>query len=561
MASSTFLTFYLCGSLVFLSFWTGETCNALDNPELLQTTDDLASFDSELISGENRKLEVLFPSKLQGSRVRIVEVDTEDGTGDVAGSFWLREKRRLADGFDLEFSFSITGNSDGLAVVLQNDQIQDIEGNVGSALGFKNGIDRFLAVSLDICVDRLACLGDAQISVVADPDTVLAVASIAAEDIKKDGSVVHRMKITYARLQNVIKVVLDGTTVLQDSLGVVSAEQIFDDRFAFVGFTGSNLGATPADIDIHSLKVAEFISESRLRDGTESKEVQIGTAQIVTVEFVDLCNLVSAQAVAQNNISLGSFSAKLVLQASPNPLEFSPGFVRQVSSTTFELLFDITFLGDYTLEVEVEGVKVQGTPLPRAFIGVDRLEFPPYAIGLLASLLAILVIASVMAVRRFVVYRSRLNEYKDAIEGGIEAAKLQELDKHVDYRDINPMLGNLAVLKEQLEKNQEELRRLRNRTAPLQDGEQTLAQLKKENAKLRKRLNEIKRQKQMQEAFYVRRTLLAFVPAARRREIAQESVREGRNTRIRQQQNLQRVSQASEEKEEEDVKESIEQQL
>ncbi len=83
-------------------------------------------------------------------RIRIVPAKVSQ-----TGSVWFNSKQRVADGFELTFSFSITApgsrsprvpGADGLAFVLQNSSVY--EGGVGGGIGYQ-GIRNSLAVEFD----------------------------------------------------------------------------------------------------------------------------------------------------------------------------------------------------------------------------------------------------------------------------------------------------------------------------------------------------------------------------------------------------------------------------
>ena len=483
-------------------------CNAL-NPDLLEL--DVAYSDLT-----EANFTVIPPATVVGGDILIVAPDEDDGTGGIAGSFWHTANRRIADGFHATFEWAYEGNSDGVAFIVQNDKTSDIEGAVGPGLGYLNGLDRYLAVGLDICPQltrskRYPCVANSSVlvSVTAQavfPASVLTFGEALHPRTLFPSSETITIHVFYLAFENKILVFTgsnaDIPLIEVNMTGFTNIQEHFGSRFGTFGFSSSNgnKAVDAGSIKVKGFSLRKFISEIRLSEELlVSLPIAVGLGKQVRIDIVvvDECNMASSSKAAQLNITIESVLAHLEAFT-------LDGLSRIEPISTFETggTFSLVFLmppnvaTDWTLHASVQTpsglVNVQGAPLQGAVRTVNPppAGLPQWVVILLASVMAVFTLIIIMSLARLYRYRKKLKESAELIGYGKEKAKIDELDRAVKYT-MSPLMGTLEELEAKLAANKVRLEALKKGDY-VKDISGTVAQMKKGNAALRKELSRLK---------------------------------------------------------------------
>ena len=503
----------------------GQVCNAF-NPLLIEN-------DVNYPQIEAANFTVIFPAVLNAGEVTLVSPDVDDGTGGVAATFWHTENRRIADGFKASFTWEYSGNSDGIAFVVQNDKVQDIEGNGGAGLGFFNGLNRYIAVGIDVCPQlgrssRYPCDANSDVLVSVSgqgvfPAPVLNFGSAQASRSLFPRDTAINIEVFYLQDLNMIAVFTDGTELINATLtGFTDVETHFGSRFGTFGFTASNRfeAVDAGTVKVSSFRLDKFISEIRPSTAESAqfpRKVILGKQTVIDIVVVDSCNLPSGTRAAELNVTADKITAYLEAQTASGPFQL---FADQISNPlpgVFAAAFIMpsNILADWTLFADVASssgaVEMQGVPIVGAVTTVNQIApaLPLYALILLISLLVILVLAMVYVIRRLYRYRIKLKENEEDIAFGREKREMDKLDATVTYT-MNPLMGDLNEMQLKLEKNQKILADLRKGDTMVENIDATVAQLKKQNKELRKQLKDLKIKEQKQDAMKNRQSLRKY---------------------------------------------------
>mmetsp|Transcript_15050 Transcript_15050/g.17034 ORF Transcript_15050/g.17034 Transcript_15050/m.17034 type:complete len:524 (-) Transcript_15050:164-1735(-) len=493
-ASYTFALFFavFVASLVNASV---ITCD-VDDPDRVENIFDLTVLDAEA----QALLEIIPPAQVVNDEyVRIIEngVGAASGGGDV-GTFWFLERQRLGDGFIATFEFRINGpfaaKSDGFAFVAQNDKIQDIQGGNGDNLGYKSGLQKYIAVGFNNCADGAAC---------TNASVEIGRSTTSHEDLGSsflsgplNSSEFRTATIIWLANVDTIQVEIDGVLVHTET-GVGALTTLWGDEFAYFGITASSTYLSGTDVDIRGFRVDQLLSAVQVSQGV-GQEVVIGTRATFILSVLDTCGEQLSYNDSLAIIANVSFiEATLTFDENEN-IVLSPVVINDLSNGKYEIQFDLpeTSLGGWTLEVIYNGdTLAQGNPLAAALFTEKPVSrgISTTNLIILCCIIALLVLAIAYWIRRLYRYKKKLDSNKDNIQAGQTFAKIQEIEKEITYK-MNPLLGTLDEMKERLERNKKLLERY-NKGEGL-DSQYTIEQLQEQNAKLREEMNRLKREEQ-----------------------------------------------------------------
>lgn len=523
--------------LALLQPAVGQVCNAF-NPLLIEN-------DVNYPQIEAANFTVIFPSTLENGEVTLVAPDPEDGTGGIAATFWHTENRRIADGFKATFTFEYTGNSDGIAFVVQNDKVQDIEGTGGAGLGFFNGLDRYIAVGIDVCpqlgrATRYPCDAGSSVLVSVSGQAVFPANVLEFGSAEVSRSLFPRgtpieIEVFYLEDLNTIAVFAGNTELINATLtGFTNVESHFGSRFGTFGFTASN-GFEPVDagtVKVSSFSLDKFISEIRpsVAESVQfPRKVVLGKQTVIDIVVVDSCNLPSASRASELNITADKITAFLQAQTANGPFNLFAESIVNSAPGTFSAIFlmPTNILATWTLFADVASssgaVEMQGVPIIGAVSTVNEIApgLPLYALILLISLLAILVLAMVYVIRRLYRYRLKLKQNEEDIGFGKEKRRMDQLEQAVTYT-MNPLMGTLEDMERKLAANQKILQDLRKGDTMVENVDAMVADLKKQNQELRKQLKDLKIKEQKADALKNRRSIRKYRGKAAKQEFSQE---------------------------------------
>ena len=536
-------TLYLLAA-VLASLYRSTTaqlvCNAL-NPSLIEV-----DVEYPTIAADN--FTVIFPSELKTGEVTLVSPDPEDGTGGIAGTFWHTANRRIADGFKASFTWEYSGNSDGIAFVVQNDKVQDIEGVGGAGLGFFNGLDRYIAVGIDVCpqlgrATRYPCDANSDVVISVSGQAVFPAPVLQFGSAQVSRSLFPRdtgiaIDVFYLQDLNTIAVFSGATELINATLtGFTDVESHFGSRFGTFGFTASNAfdAADAGTVKVSSFSLAKFISEIRpssVESAGFPRKVVLGKQTVIDIVVVDNCNLPSGTRAAELNITADKITA--FLQANTANGLFNLPAQSIVASPITPGVFSAVFLmpaniiASWTLFADVDSpsgaVEMQGVPVVGAVVTENEIApgLPLYALILLISLLAILVLAMVYVIRRLYRYRLKLKQNEEDIGYGKEKRRMDQLEIAVTYT-MNPLMGTLEDMEAKLAANQKILQDLRKGDTMVENIDAMVADLKKQNQELRKQLKDLKIKEQKEDAMKNRRSIRKYRGrGAAKQEFSQE---------------------------------------
>jgi len=154
-------------------------------------------------------------------------------------------------------------------------------------------------------------------------------------------------------------------------------------------------------------------------------------------------------------------------------------------------------IANYDLEVEVDGIVVQGSPI-EDIVQASRPEPPgvsPVGAILLGGLSLLVFILILFAGRGFWKYKTKLDEHEEDIEFGKTKETLDKIDSTIEYH-MNPLVAPLDRLKERLERNKRFIREIKEGQKDAEDSDCTVEQLQDENDQLRQQIVDIKGQKE-----------------------------------------------------------------
>lgn len=500
--------------LCFISTTIGASvCNVLDKSIPIFS---FTSFD------ENSPIDVIPPAKLQDNYIRIVE---NEEFGGVAGLFWWSEQQRVADGFIAEFTVGVNGTSDGFAFVVQNDKTYNVLGGTGSNLGFRDALDKYVAVAFDLCPDREEITSDCSRETVAivkqgvldnDEEPITISYANLTQSIKTQKEITVR--VVYTANNGYLSVELKYGTgnyqlVLNDLVN--SVEDLWGSRYAWFGFTASTSWDNTVDIDVKSFEILQQPSDNAIKEKLP-RETSFGDFLILTVLILDTCQQVVDTLpikLTQNGGIESNINATLTLQLPENLTAFERrqaeriipgeiiGFGSKLGEIRLQFEMPANVIGDWDLEVLVQGVPSEGLPLLGAISTIPPQPplLPAWGLGLLLTIVLLLLGSMMYALRRLYRYRQKLKENEENINAGKEKTYLDELDRQVDYK-INPLMGSLEDMKKRLEENRAELARLQAGKGIMEDEKYTIEQLQAQNEELRKEMNRLKVEEQKNDA-------------------------------------------------------------
>lgn len=488
-------------------------CNiASAEPEFVTTIFDHSSFAAV-------EVKTIFPAVIDETTGALM-LAVKEPTGGVPSFMWLLDKYRVANDFAATVDFSIDGDGDGFAFVIQNDRIKNMNGNTARALAF-NDIAKSIAVGIHVCPgDGFTCgTPDVRVEVHdAIGDTVTEVAQTLPLSINVTDGAPHTMTLSYTDSTMTVSVSIDDQLMIEEVELTESLESLFGSETATMGFTASTSWDKTADIEITGLKLQQFGSSVTVLEGAASQNVDWGESVNYTIQFSDSCGV----ALTETPLNITAvIEAKLIRREDnvevPTPAPFGPYDV--IFESTVQSIVgqpDIIDMGDGTvvlqfelpefqvakfdLDVVVDATRARGGPyrsvaqsMRPVVVVADGFPLEWLVILIIVLiLLCILVIAVVFWLRK---YRKKLKDNKEFIEAGLEQARLDKLDEGVTY-ETNEMIGASAdVLRAKLAANNAELAKLKGRQLG-DDEEYTLNQLGEHRDKLLHEMNRLKQQEQ-----------------------------------------------------------------
>lgn len=448
-------------------------------------------------------------TEISGNALRLAKDEVNGGTWGLA---WHTVKQRIADGFVSTFKVKIKSTSqsarmgDGFAYVIQNDKIEDLNGGSGDNLGC-SGIAKSIAIKFDICSDRPTC-SNQRISV--EQNDVVLLPAFAPTVNLKDGNE-HTVVITYEGYNKgaaaQLSISIDSGTATSVTVGDLSAN-LFQSRYAYFGFAASTSWDETAQIDITQWKVeiqpSDSIISEREKEKPDVRKADYGQNVTYLLVLRDTC-----QTPLTATPSGKTVVAKLQLQqpANTDPRDYvilSPLETVTFLNGSYMFIFHLpnNTVGVWDLSVTVDGVPASNMPWVGAAQSVVPIPpvngLPVWALVLLLLFVLLIVIVMSYLLYRLWRYRQKLKENEEFIEAGKVQAKLNALEDGTTYA-VNPMMGTLDDLKEQLRKNEEELAKLRARGVGGVDQEHLLDQLQKQRDGLLTEMNELKKRQQEKE--------------------------------------------------------------
>lgn len=404
--------------------------------------------------------------------------------------------------------------TDGFAFVVQNSRTTNTLSSGGHALGFSGGVGNYMAVGLDLCQDRADTTCNKKTLRVETRKNGEEPRVIGAElDVSSiDFTGTKQYTVRYLDDLEQVVVVIDGSRrvfELNESLvEIIGGDNT--ERFAFYGFTASNsqLAGTaafqPANIKVNKLEIVQMNSETRLdTEGTEPNQVvEFGKNVLFTMVLTDSCNNKLRADIPPFEETKAKLTAKLSAQGSNRVLTTEPEADNDDNATIFlTFAMPLGVIEKWDLEVTYDSVQMQGSPLQNA-VSTEQDEvskLKPLGIGLLAALIAVLVIGVILIVHRLNKYREKLKTNEENIQYGKTKAVIDGIDKNIDY-NINPMIAPLDKLKERLANNEKVIKQLKDGQKDAVDSDYTVEQLQAENAELRREMNDLKKKQEFGDA-------------------------------------------------------------
>lgn len=479
-----------------------------------------------------------------GSALRLAQKETNGGT---VGYAWHSERERIADGFISQFTFRVNSGDngatagDGFTYFIQNDKISNLNGGTGDKLG-SFGIERSIAIKFDLCANRPAAVCTQQrmtlVRVGANYTELLPSPSVLVPgSMNLANGQTYRVKVVYAGkalgAQAKLRVELESTTMFDEVVGDLSAS-LFQDRFAYFGFTASTSWSQTADIDILSWSTDMAPSDTAVVGYNPSGVMQLdfGTTATITVQLRDSCKAPLTSTAAPEDLVVTSTLFQIPQSASINPLDYVTlvGNVTVNPNGTISVSYNLPeyYQGFWDLSVQVNGVYSEGMPW---MAGVQTIKpVPPSGPGfpVWALVLLILLILLIIAVLGYILYRLRrykrkLKENAEFIEEGKHQAKLDRLEDGVKYQ-ANPMVGTLDDLKDQLKKNEGELARLKALDELGSQQSFTIESLQKQRNELMEEMNRLKKEEQEEELKRKRQEEVVTAGSRTKKEFGREQV-------------------------------------
>lgn len=492
-----------CAALVALALGgigaaRGQGCDVLDNSVNVLEVNDFGAQD----------LHIRIPASV-GTTVQLVDGSEPGGS---SSQIWFAQQERVTDGFIATFDFVFNGLGDGFAFVVQNDKTSNTLGGARENLGFRDAIDKFIAVGFETCTNGAEPCQEKVViwtqGVLADGDTPVPVAEapLAATTIATASLVTAQ--VVYSQKDQEVTVLINGDVIVAGPVGDVETE-IFGSKQGWFGFAASTFEDLTADVEIFNFRLDQQPSSTAITTPL-AQTVDFGDSVVFTLVNRNNCQqpvafapgaVVVANLTNDNQVALGGIVNE------EDKVEGRDFFLPTLSTNVagaIEMRFDLPFRVEtsWTLQVEVDGVGTNGTPLGSAVISKEPepdTGLPTYGLALLITIIALIVIGLIYAVVRLRRYRKKLRENALDIDAGKEKYKLDQLDNDMSY-NINPMLGSLDEMKKKLADNEKELSRLRSGKSNLYDDDYTIEKLQEQNSKLRDEMNKLKKEVQQDEA-------------------------------------------------------------
>uniref|UniRef100_A0A7S3PRH6 L-type lectin-like domain-containing protein n=1 Tax=Aplanochytrium stocchinoi TaxID=215587 RepID=A0A7S3PRH6_9STRA len=489
-----------------------QVCDIEDTGNVRENVFNFGGFSAQRVADE---MKVIFPAVHLANQgvIRLVEID-EDGGGGVTGTTWFTEKQRIGDGFIAEFQFSIRGAgdgdliSDGIAFVAQNDRIENIQGGIGENLGYRSGLNKYMAVAFDICADRenefgptLPCVDHRvriDVAGAQEGSNINLIDDPVGGGLDLQDGVIHTGKVSYLASTKVVKVYIDDLLQAQVTLPE-ALEDFWGDKFAYFGFTASNMDIAPANVNLLSFRLDQLKSATGVISGL-SRKYDFGQRVSFILGVFDTCNTLLGEADALTFVqSANNITASLTFQGDDD-LVLNPT-IQDREDGTYGIFFDLpqNVVGSWTLEIRVNNILTQDMPLANAVSSVVPTDggLSTQNLIILCVIIALLVMAMAYWINRLNRYKKKLAENKENIDMGKVAHKIADIDKDVTY-NMNPMLGTLDEMKEKLAKNEKILAQFG--AGETMDENFTIDQLEDENRKLRDEMRRLKKEEAEAEA-------------------------------------------------------------
>lgn len=439
----------------------------------------------------------------------------DEPNGGTTGYAWHNQRERVADGFVSTFKFKVGPKSnpgDGFTYFIQNFRTFDLNGGSGDKLG-SFGIPKSIAVKIDLCTTRPNPCTQMRVGLQITNGTFFNFPVPAAVNVGNlaDGTewtvtVVYQGRLFGASSK--LRVNLTPSTGPTQQLFDVAVGNlettVFNDRFAYFGFTASTSWTNTANIDITSWRTDLMPSDSYVRDLDPNApfRVEFGTVASFKVARRTSCK----QDLGQNDGA--NVSSTLIQQPLPgqDPLDAFK-FIGNVTNNldgTYTITYNMPpqVQAVWDLDIVANGVRAEGMPYSGGVVSFKPSPgsggLPIWALILLLLLILLIILVLSYVVYRLYRYRKKLQQNAEFIEAGRKQAELDRLEDGVSY-SANKMVGTIDDLKSQLTKNEEELERLRKRGALGEDQNFTIEQLQKQRDALLEEMNRLKREEQEEE--------------------------------------------------------------
>lgn len=401
----------------------------------------------------------------------------------------------------------VEGEEDGFSFAINPLRTSDNGGALGPNVGISGGFETYIAVIFDLCPERadLSCLeeeirvefnnnnGGVQNVITlrtqgaeADPE----LADVSAQILINNGNT-KRVVVSYLADINTISVSINNVVLIRESLDpfFTNLEELFGNKFAFLGFSGSSTGAIDvATLDILDLDLDLQPSDSRL---VSEQAITVEFAESITVLFVvvDSCNdPLSEEEIDAQNITESDIVASFSSDDQDGPLDAD--IIQRLSNGTFAMTFTAPSIETvWSLNVVFRDIVSQNMPLDGFLLTVppSGFQLDPLGIGLLSLLIIVLVLFVVIMVRRLDRYRKQLNKHAEDIEYGRTKEQIDDINKNIAYT-MNPMIAPLEELKARVSANTKLISDLRKQKENQKDPEAEIAALQEENEQLRKQM-------------------------------------------------------------------------
>ena len=213
------------------------------------------------------------------------------------GSMWYRFRQNVADGFDTQFEFEITGQSEGMAFVIQNDSTSAM-GFCGEAMGFgANSSTQCPTAGASELVQAVVIELDTAFNLAtADPDGnhVSVHAHLNNGKLQDHGNslgtssniptlddgAVHTMRVVYQ--VPTLEIYIDdlATPALVVTVDLAAQIQLTGGTDAYVGFTSGTYGLD----SIHRVRSWSFFEQSKFVGSPNQLSVSAGGTQNWTID-------------------------------------------------------------------------------------------------------------------------------------------------------------------------------------------------------------------------------------------------------------------------------------